>query len=155
MRGCLLVTGGRFCLRFCLHKLSLPCGASSRIKQLCEYLSVLKVLSGEHTPPALGTDWLRDRKADRSAGGGPSDAPPQSPSPIHHHPAPGSSSTFLSPSSARPPAATQPPSSFLFEWSLRTTFNPLDRNTEQKRSALLVLVRSFWRSGPGVIGQMC
>lgn len=47
--GCLLFTGGRFCLRFCLHKLSLPCGASSRIKQLCEYLSVLKALLSEHT----------------------------------------------------------------------------------------------------------
>lgn len=49
MRGCLLFTGGRLCLRFCLHKLSLPCGASSRIKQLCEYLGALKVLPSEHT----------------------------------------------------------------------------------------------------------
>lgn len=68
MRGSLLFTGGRFCLRFCLHKLSLPCGASSRIKQLCEYLSVLKVLSSEHTPPAFGTSRLQDRKAESSAG---------------------------------------------------------------------------------------
>lgn len=67
MRGSLLFTGGRFCLRFCLHKLSLPCGASSRIKQLCEYLSVLKVLSSEHTPPAFGTNRLQDRKAESSA----------------------------------------------------------------------------------------
>lgn len=62
MRGCLLFTGGRFCLRFCLHKLSLPCGASSRIKQLCEYLSVLKVLSSEHTTPALAPIGCRTRK---------------------------------------------------------------------------------------------
>lgn len=62
MPGCLLFTGGRFCLRFCLHKLSLPCGAAPHIKQLSEYLNVLKVLSSEHTPPAFGTIRLQDRK---------------------------------------------------------------------------------------------
>lgn len=60
MPGCLLFTGGRFCLRFCLHKLSLPCGAAPHIKQLSEYLNVLKVLSSEHTPPAFGTIRLQD-----------------------------------------------------------------------------------------------
>lgn len=62
MPGCLLFTGGRFCLRFCLHKLSLPCGAAPHIKQLSEYLNVLKVLSSEHTPPVFGTIRLQDRK---------------------------------------------------------------------------------------------
>lgn len=62
MPGCLLFTGGRFCLRFCLHKLSLPCGAARHIKQLSEYLNVLKVLSSEHTPPVFGTIRLQDRK---------------------------------------------------------------------------------------------
>lgn len=62
MPGCLLFTGGRFCLRFCLHKLSLPCGAARHIKQLSEYLNVLKVLSSERTPPVFGTIRLRDRK---------------------------------------------------------------------------------------------
>lgn len=62
MPGCLLFTGGRFCLRFCLHKLSLPCGAAPHIKQLSEYLNVLKVLSSEHIPPAFGTIRLQDRK---------------------------------------------------------------------------------------------
>lgn len=32
VRGCLPFTGGWFCLRFCLHKLLLPCGISACIK---------------------------------------------------------------------------------------------------------------------------
>ncbi len=32
VRGCLLFTGGWFCLRFCLHKPLLPCGVSPCIK---------------------------------------------------------------------------------------------------------------------------